>query len=192
MRVGRLGLAATAPAATNPPAGSGALPAELDSVTIVPCQAALTIGGTTQLKAIATFNDGSTRDVTADFGWKSSDTRTVGATSSGMLAGLASGQAIISGSYQGHQASVAASSAIGEVQWSGPVVITEAGTYSGNWQSTDPRTPAVTVATTAPVIIENSHIRSVAGLIKASVAGADLTVRNSIGVAAESGGERSA
>jgi hypothetical protein len=155
----------------------------LDSVTIVPSQPTLTIGGTTQLKAIATFNDGSTRDVTADFGWKSSDTRTVGATSSGMLAGLASGQAIISGSYQGHQASVAASSAIGEVQWSGPVVITEAGTYSGNWQSVDPRTPAVTVATTAPVIIENSHIRSVAGLIEASVAGTDLTIRNSIGVA---------
>jgi hypothetical protein len=100
-----------------------------------------------------------------------------------MLAGLASGQAIISGSYQGRQATIPASSAIGEVQWSGPVVITEAGTYSGNWQSTDPKTPAVTVATTAPVIIENSHIRSVADLIKAGVAGSDLTVRNSIGVA---------
>jgi hypothetical protein len=178
---GALGLAATA---INTPGGSGAAPAELDSVTIVPSQPLLTIGGTTQLKAIATFNDGSTRDVTADFGWKSSDTRTVGATSSGMLEGLASGSAIISGSYQGRQASVPASSTIGEVEWSGPLVITEAGTYSGNWQSIDPRTPAVTVATTAPVIIENSHIRSVAGLIKASVAGTELTVRNSIGVAA--------
>jgi Chitobiase/beta-hexosaminidase C-terminal domain/Bacterial Ig-like domain (group 2) len=180
---GAVGLAAAAPTATNSPAGSGAVPAELDSVTIVPSEPALTIGGTTQLKAIATFSDGSTRDVTADFGWKSSDARTVGATSSGMLAGLASGQAIISGSYQGRQASVTALSAMGEVQWSGPVVITEAGTYSGNWQSVDPRTPAVTVATAAPVIIENSHIRSVAGLIEASVAGTDLTVRNSIGVA---------
>jgi len=180
---GAAALAAAVPTTTNSAPGSAAVPAELDSVTIVPSQAALTIGGTAQLKAIASFDDGSTRDVTADFGWKSSDTRTVGATSSGMLAGLASGQAIISGSYQGRQATIPASSAIGEVQWSGPVVITEAGTYSGNWQSTDSKTPAVTVATTAPVIIENSHIRSVADLIKAGVAGSDLTVRNSIGVA---------
>jgi hypothetical protein len=70
------------------------------------------------------------------------------------------------------------------VKWCGPIVITEAGTYSGNWQSTDSKTPAVTVATTAPVVIENAHISSVAGLIKTSVAGADLTVRNSVGVAA--------
>jgi hypothetical protein len=69
------------------------------------------------------------------------------------------------------------------VEWSGPIVITEAGTYSGNWQSTDSKTAAVTVATTAPVIIENSRIRSMASLIKTTVAGADLTVRNSLGVA---------
>ena len=74
------------------------------------------------------------------------------------------------------QASVPASSAIGEVDWSGPIVITEGGTYSGNWQSTDAKTPAVTVATTAPVIIENAHIRSVGSLIKTTVAGTNLTV----------------
>ena len=74
-------------------------------------------------------------------------------------------------------------STIGQVDWSGPIVITEAGTYSGNWQSTDGKTPAVTVATTAPVVIENSHISSAAGLIKTSVAGVDLTVRNSVGLA---------
>ena len=74
-------------------------------------------------------------------------------------------------------------SSIGQVDWSGPIVITEAGTYSGNWQSTDSKTPAVTVATTAPVVIENAHISSVAGLIKTSVAGADVTVRNSVGLA---------
>ena len=45
------------------------------------------------------------------------------------------------------------------------------------------KTPAVTVATTAPVKIENAHIRSVGNLIKTSVAGSNLTVRNSLGVA---------
>jgi hypothetical protein len=158
--------------------------AELTSVAVVPAQATVAIGSTIQLKAIATFSDGSTRDVTTDFAWTSSDTRTITASSSGLLSGLATGKATITGSYQGHQASVPAVSSIGEVNWSGPIVITEAGTYSGNWQSTDSKTPAVTVATTAPVVIENAHISSVADLIKTSVAGADLTVRNSVGMAA--------
>ncbi len=148
------------------PAGNGAVAAALESVTITPSQPAVAIGSTTQLKAIATFNDGSVKDVTAEFAWQSSDARTITANASGMLAGLASGQATVSGSYQGHQASVSASSAIGEVDWSSPIVITEGGTYSGNWQSTDAKTPAVTVATTAPVIIENAHIRSAGSLIK--------------------------
>ncbi len=167
-------------AATETGAAAGAEPA---SVAITPAQATVAIGGATQLKAIATFSDGSTKDVTANFAWTSSDTRTIAATSSGLLSGLATGKATITGSYQGHQAAAPAVSTIGQVDWSGPIVITEAGTYSGNWQSTDSKTPAVTVATTAPVVIENSHISSAAGLIKTSVAGADLTVRNSVGLA---------
>ncbi len=169
-------------------AGNGAATgAELAFVAIVPAQATVAIGSTTQLKAIATFSDGATKDVTQNFAWTSSDTRTIAATSSGLLSGLATGKATITGSYQGRQASAPAVSSIGEVNWSGPIVITEAGTYSGNWQSTDSKTPAVTVATAAPVVIENSHISSVAGLIKTTVAGADLTVRNSVGLAANPG-----
>ncbi len=93
-------------------------------MTIAPSQPVVAIGSTTQLKAVATFNDGSTKDITTDFAWTSSDTRTIGASSSGTLSGLASGKATITGSYQGRQASVPATSAIGEVQWSGPIVIT--------------------------------------------------------------------
>ena len=178
------GEAATAPAAAISPAQSGVVAPALESVAIVPSQPDVAIGSTTQLKAIATFDDGSTKDVTADFAWTSSDPRTVGASSSGVLTGLASGKAAISGSYQSHQASVAASSALGDIQWSGPIVITRGGTYSGNWQSNDPRTPAVTVSTTEPVIVENSHIRSVSGLIKAETSGSDLIVRNNVAVAA--------
>ena len=156
------------------------------SVAIVPAQAAVAIGSTTQLKAIATFDDGSTKDVTTEFAWTSSDTRTIAASSSGALSGLATGKATITGSYQGLQASAAASSSIGEVEWSGPIVISEGGTYSGNWQSTDARTPAVTVTTKDAVVIENAHIRSVGSLIKTTIAGSNLTVRNSLGVATNS------
>ena len=166
------------------PTGNNPVAAVLQSVTITPSQPVVAIGSTTQLKAIATLNDGSTKDVTTEFAWTSSDTRTITATSSGSLSGLATGKATITGSYQGLEASASATSSIGEVGWSGPIVISEGGTYSGNWQSTDPRTPAVTVATKDAVVIENSHIRSVGSLIKTTIAGSNLTVRNSLGVAA--------
>jgi parallel beta-helix repeat protein len=171
-----------ASAAAGPP--STAPETALESVAIGPSEPVVVIGSTTQLKATATFNDGSVKDVTAEFGWTSSDTRTMTANASGALAGLATGPAVISGSYQGRQASVPATSTIGEVEWSSPLVINQGGTYSGNWQSTDAKTPAVTVTTTEPVVIENSHIRSAGSLIKTSVAGTNLTVRNSLGVAA--------
>ena len=151
-------------AASEVAANGAAALAELTSVAVVPAQATVAIGSTTQLKAIATYSDGSTKDVTTNFAWASSDTRTITATSSGLLSGLATGKATITGSYQGHGASLPAVSSIGEVNWSGPIVITEAGTYSGNWQSTDSKTPAVTVATTAPVVIENAQIQQCRGL----------------------------
>jgi Chitobiase/beta-hexosaminidase C-terminal domain/Right handed beta helix region/Bacterial Ig-like domain (group 2) len=168
------------------PPGNNPVAAILLSVSISPSRPVVAIGSTTQLKALATFNDGSVKDVTSDFGWQSSDQRTITTSASGTLAGLATGPALILGSYHGVQASVSATSSIGQVDWSGPIVITEGGTYSGNWQSTDAKTPAVTVKTTAPVVIENSHIRSLGSLIKTTIADTDLTVRNSLGVALNS------
>ena len=63
----------------------------------------MAIGSTTQLKAIATLNDGSTKDVTTEFAWTYSNNRTIVAASSGSLSGLATGKATITGSYQGLQ-----------------------------------------------------------------------------------------
>jgi hypothetical protein len=168
------------------PAPTSAGPAAtvtLTSVAIAPSPAVVNIGGTTQLKAVASFSDGSTKDVTTEFGWTSSDLRTMVVSSSGLLSGLATGRAQLSGSYQGQQASVVGSSSVGEVDWSAPIVITRGGTYSGNWQSTNAKTPAVAIATQDPVIIQDSHISSAGNLIQAEVKGADVTVRNSLGVA---------
>ena len=111
----RSAVSGTDTVAATEAAGSGAAAgAELASIAVVPAQATVAIGSTTQLKAIATFSDGSTRDVTTDFAWTSSDTRTITASSSGLLSGLATGKATITGSYQGHQASVPAVSTIGQ------------------------------------------------------------------------------
>jgi hypothetical protein len=65
--------------------------------------------------------------------------------------------------------------------YSGPLVITKGGTYTGNWRSTDAAVPAVTVNTSEPVIIENSNLKH-AGLGITSVGHkANLTVRNTRG-----------
>ena len=68
------------------------------------------------------------------------------------------------------------------------ITITKGGTYSGNWQNlTDPSKPAISVETSEPVIIENSNIRSVGPLIRSRYKNADLTVRNTHGVALNPG-----
>ncbi len=174
---------ATAAASMTEQSAMSPVAATMQSVTITPSQPVVSIGATTQLRAIVSFSDGSTKDVSTQFAWASSDNRTMSVSSSGLLSGVATGKATITGSYLGIATSVAAASSIGAVTWSDPIVITAGGTYSGNWQSTDHAMAAVTVATTAPVVIENAHIRSVAGLIRTTVAGADLTIRNSVGVA---------
>jgi hypothetical protein len=74
-------------------------------------------------------------------------------------------------------------------QPSGPIVITAGGTYSGNWNSTDPSTPAVTIKTDAPVTIQDSVINSKGGLIDISgvKTGANVTVENVTGTALDPG-----
>jgi len=74
-----------------------------------------------------------------------------------------------------------ATTAPAEVTYSGPVVITSGGTYSGNWESLDPDVPAVTIRTTDPVVIENSNVRGRGDLIKTGVDHGDVTVRNTRG-----------
>ena len=64
--------------------------------------------------------------------------------------------------------------------YQGPITITAGGTYTGNWQSLDPNTPAVTVQTTAPVVIVYSNIQSKGDLISVQP-GSDLTVTDTFG-----------
>ncbi len=179
------GAAAMAAPASHAAGGAAAIPVPnpvLQSVSIAPASSSVAIGESIQVKATAVYSDGSSRDVTGSFLWNSSDERTIAVSPSGAVSGLASGRAALYGSYDGMQASAEASSAIGDVQWSGPLVIARGGVYTGNWQSTDAKTPAVSIATTEPVVIENSRIRGVGALIQSARDGADLTVRNSIGV----------
>ena len=68
---------------------------------------------------------------------------------------------------------------------SGPIIITTGGTYSGTWNSDDPATPAVTIATDDPVTIEDSVITSRGALILVTgvKTGANVTIDNVTGTA---------
>jgi Ricin-type beta-trefoil lectin domain-like/Bacterial Ig-like domain (group 2) len=154
----------------------------LTSLAIAPTQPAVNIGGTTQLTATATYSDGSSNNVSSSVAWSSADPRVVNVSSRGVASGSATGSVVITAGYQGHTASATISSSIANVQWSGPLTITQGGTYSGNWKSTDPHTPAVTVATAAPVLIQNSYLTGPSDLIAAPYYGNNLTVKNVIGI----------
>ncbi len=65
--------------------------------------------------------------------------------------------------------------------WSSPVVITKGGTYSGNWSSSNPDTPAVKVLTSEPVLIQNCKIQSKGDGIWSLGVDSNLTIRNCLG-----------
>lgn len=64
----------------------------------------------------------------------------------------------------------------------GPIVITRGGTYRGSWTSDDANVPVIKIATREPVIIEHSQLHGRGTLIDASGGGANVTIRNTIGV----------
>jgi hypothetical protein len=72
---------------------------------------------------------------------------------------------------------------------SGPIQITSGGSYSGNWNSDDPSTPAVTILTDQPVTIEDSQITGRGTLIRISgvSTGANVTIQDVTGTALDPG-----
>ncbi len=117
------------------------------------------------------------------------------AAQSSILSSLGNGQ--FQGSQQGSTqvtVSCGAETAVANVTVSaqvasGPIKITSGGTYSGNWSSSDPSTPAVTINTDAPVTIQDSVISGKGTLISLQGAstGANVTIENVTGTALDPG-----
>lgn len=63
--------------------------------------------------------------------------------------------------------------------FSTPITITTGGTYTGCWQTTSGNAPAVVIATTQPVIIQNSTMKGPGRLVSENTTGINLTIRNS-------------
>ena len=69
------------------------------------------------------------------------------------------------------------------VAYSGPIIITQGGVYTGNWESLDVNVPTVTVRTAEPVVIEKSNIRGRGDLIEMDAGHTRVTVRDTAGTA---------
>jgi hypothetical protein len=156
------------------------------SISISPSLPSVTIGGSTQLTARATLSDGSSINLDSGVIWASTDSRVVSISGSGEAAGNATGNVSITVSYGGKTASTPVTSSIGHIEWSGPITITHSGTYSGNWRSSNPNIPAVTIATSAAVIIQNSYVTGPNDLIFDPPYGNNLTVKNVVGIGVNS------
>ena len=68
-----------------------------------------------------------------------------------------------------------------DVVYSGPIVITRGGTYTGNWESLDPAVPAVRIETAEPVIIQDAIVRGRGDLIVSLAEHARVTVKSTTG-----------
>jgi hypothetical protein len=66
-----------------------------------------------------------------------------------------------------------------DVSFSAPAVITRGGTYTANWESTDPAVPALQIQTTDPVTIVHSRLRGPGDLLVATVRRSNVTVKES-------------
>ncbi|GBF06213.1 glycosyl hydrolase family 98 [Deinococcus aerius] len=70
-----------------------------------------------------------------------------------------------------------------DLTYDGPITIRKGGTYRGNWRSLDPNKPAIDIATREPVIIEYSNVEGRGTLIHSAFDRANVTIRNTRGVA---------
>lgn len=115
--------------------------------------------------------------------WQSSQPSVLTSLGGGQFQGTAAGTAQVSVNCGSSTAT--ASVTVTPQQASGPIQITSGGTYSGNWTSTDPKTPAVTIKTDEPVVLQDSTISSRGALITVSGAstGANVTIQNVTGTA---------
>jgi hypothetical protein len=115
---------------------------------------------------------------TSDCTWTSSQPSVLASLGGGQFQGTQTGSANVSVTCGSSTAS--ANVVVSAQQQSAPITITKGGTYSGNWVSNDPSTPAITIKTSDPVVLQDSVLSSRGTLIRiaGSGSGANVTVQN--------------
>lgn len=83
------------------------IPAVLTSITVDPANPSVLVGSTQQFKAIGTYSDNSTQDLTGTATWISSNTNVANLSSTGLASGLMAGTTTISATSQSVSGSTA-------------------------------------------------------------------------------------
>ncbi len=157
---------------------------EARSLAVSPSTSTVNVGNNVSLNA-----SGSLPDETCS--WSSSDETVLSKVGDGIFHANDGGTANVSVTC-GTTTSVAAV-AVAKAAAAAPssLVITSGGTYSGVWNSSDPKVPAVSIRTNAPVVIQNSRITGVGDLINikgdSPTSGANVTIQNVTGTALDPG-----
>jgi plastocyanin len=73
----------------------------VQSITVSPANTGMNVGGTRQFMAMATFSDNTTRDVTAQAAWTSTNTAVATITGAGLATARAAGSTTIQASFSG-------------------------------------------------------------------------------------------
>ena len=100
----------TVTASLNGMNGSAALTVQVatktvTSVSVTPASASIAVGATQQFTATATYNDGTTGNVSSTATWSSSATSVATISASGLATAVAAGQATLTATYQGKSGS---------------------------------------------------------------------------------------
>ncbi len=162
---------------------------ETTGLSLSPLTAVSSTGGVAQF--VASMRSGSTNAEDPYNGescdWTASDDSVATPAGDGTFHGLGLGTTTVSAVCAKAEAS--ATLAVTDPQNPNAIRITHGGTYTGNWSSNDPNTPAVTVVTDDPVTITNSTVtgRGTLIMVFGGAKGANLTLTNTTGTAMDPG-----
>lgn len=119
--------------------------------------------------------------------WQSDDESVLQSRGDGAFLGAGVGSANISATCGNQKAS--ATAVVTDAANPKAIRITKGGTYSGNWSSMDPKTPAVLIQTDDPVTITNSTVtgKGTLILVYGGAKGGNVTVTNVTGIGLDPG-----
>lgn len=119
--------------------------------------------------------------------WEAADNSVLSSKGNGEFLGSGVGSSSVKATCGGDITS--ASALVSSTANPSAIRITSGGTYSGNWSSTDPTVPAVTILTNDPVTLRNATVTGRGNLIivYGNHGGANVTIDNVTGIALDPG-----
>ena len=125
-----------------------------DTLTLIPATVTIDVGN----EATFAVSDGSSCT------WSTNDPLVLSSQGEGKVIGVASGSSEIIASCHGETLVATGVVAPNKANKSA-IMITSGGTYTGDWESTNPTVAAVTIATNERVVLKNSTVTGVGNLI---------------------------